>query len=116
MQGDVLGNSGNDERQSKQYERDGGLYRGKSQRDGNGTVEKGVGDIRYSISDQLEQAHPLLEMPTHERSKRIVDIKERAKDTKTSFLIGWVNAQAGIEKYCKLLGEKNIDKNLCKII
>lgn len=109
LQGDLLGNSGNDERQSKQNERDGGLYRGKSQRDGNGTVEKSGGDRRYSISDQLEQAHPLLEMPTHERSKRIVDIKERAKDTKTSFLIGWVNAQAGIEKYCKLLGEKNIE-------
>lgn len=109
LQRDVLGNSGNDGRRSKQNERDGGFYRSKSQRDGNGTVEKSVGDIRYSISDQLEQAHPLLEMPTHERSKRIVDIKERAKDTKTSFLIGWVNAQAGIEKYCKLLGEKNIE-------
>lgn len=109
LQGDLLGNSGNDERQSKQNERDGGLYRGKSQRDGNGTDKQSDGDRRYSISDQLEQAHPLLEMPTHERSKRIVDIKERAKDTKTSFLIGWVNAQAGIEKYCKLLGEKNIE-------
>lgn len=109
LPGDLLGNSGNDEQRHKQGERDGGLYRGKSQRDGNGTVEKSGGDRRYSISDQLEQAHPLLEMPTHERSKRIVDIKERAKDTKTSFLIGWVNAQAGIEKYCKLLGEKNIE-------
>lgn len=109
LQRDVLGNSGNDGRRSKQNERDGGLYRGKSQRDGNGTDKQSDGDRRYSISDQLEQAHPLLEMPTHERSKRIVDIKERAKDTKTSFLIGWVNAQAGIEKYCKLLGEKNIE-------
>lgn len=109
LQRDVLGNSGNDGRRSKQNERDGGFYRSKSQRDGNGTVEKSGKDRRYSISDQLEQAHPLLEMPTHERSKRIVDIKERAKDTKTSFLIGWVNAQAGIEKYCKLLGEKNIE-------
>ena len=85
------------------------IYQGKSERDGNGTDKQSDGDRRYSISDQLEQAHPLLEMPTHERSKRIVDIKERAKDTKTSFLIGWVNAQAGIEKYCKLLGEKNIE-------
>lgn len=109
LQRDVLGNSGNDGRRSKQNERDGGLYRGKSQRDGNGTDKQSDGDRRYSISNQLEQAHPLLEMPTHERSKRIVDIKERAKDTKTSFLIGWVNAQAGIEKYCKLLGEKNIE-------
>lgn len=82
LQGDLLGNSGNDERQSKQNERDGGLYRGKSQRDGNGTDKQSDGDRRYSISGQLEQAHPLLEMPTHERSKRIVDIKERAKDTK----------------------------------
>nr|DAQ66114.1 MAG TPA: Type I restriction enzyme Methylase [Caudoviricetes sp.] len=109
LPGDLLGNSGNDEQRHKQGERDGGLYRGKSQRDGNGTDKQSDGDRRYSISDQLEQAHPLLEMPTHERSKRIVDIKERAKDTKTSFLIGWVNAQAGIEKYCKLLGEKNIE-------
>lgn len=109
LPGDLLGNSGNDEQRHKQGERDGGLYRGKSQRDRNGTDKQSDGDRRYSISDQLEQAHPLLEMPTHERSKRIVDIKERAKDTKTSFLIGWVNAQAGIEKYCKLLGEKNIE-------
>lgn len=109
LPGDLLGNSGNDEQRHKQGERDGGLYRGKSQRDRNGTDKQSYGDRRYSISDQLEQAHPLLEMPTHERSKRIVDIKERAKDTKTSFLIGWVNAQAGIEKYCKLLGEKNIE-------
>lgn len=109
LPGDLLGNSGNDEQRHKQGERDGGLYRGKSQRDRNGTDKQSDGDRRYSISDQLEQTHPLLEMPTHERSKRIVDIKERAKDTKTSFLIGWVNAQAGIEKYCKLLGEKNIE-------
>ena len=85
------------------------IYQEKSERNRNGTDKQSDGDRRYSISDQLEQAHPLLEMPTHERSKRIVDIKERAKDTKTSFLIGWVNAQAGIEKYCKLLGEKNIE-------
>lgn len=103
------GNSGNDGQRYGQNARDGRVYQEKSERNGNGTDKQSDGDRRYSISDQLEQAHPLLEMPTHERSKRIVDIKERAKDTKTSFLIGWVNAQAGIEKYCKLLGEKNIE-------
>ncbi len=103
------GNSGNDGQRYGQNARDGRVYQEKSERNGNGTAERSREDRRYSISDQLEQAHPLLEMPTHERSKRIVDIKERAKDTKTSFLIGWVNAQAGIEKYCKLLGEKNIE-------
>ena len=56
LQGDLLGNSGNDGRQTKQNERDGGLYRGKSQRDGNGTDKQSDGDKRYSISDQLEQA------------------------------------------------------------
>ena len=56
LQRDVLGNSGNDGRRSKQNERDGGFYRSKSQRDGNGTVEKSGKDRRYSISDQLEQA------------------------------------------------------------
>lgn len=103
------GNSGNDGQRYGQNARDGRVYQEKSERNGNGTAERSREDRRYSISDQLEQTHPLLEMPTHERSKRIVDIKERAKDTKTSFLIGWVNAQAGIEKYCKLLGEKNIE-------
>lgn len=103
------GNSGNDGQRYGQNARDDRVYQEKSERNGNGTDKQSDGDRRYSISDQLEQAHPLLEMPTHERSKRIVDIKERAKDTKTSFLIGWVNAQAGIEKYCKLLGEKNIE-------
>ena len=103
------GNSGNDGQRYGQNARDGRVYQEKSERNGNGTAERSREDRRYSISDQLEQAHPLLETPTHERSKRIVDIKERAKDTKTSFLIGWVNAQAGIEKYCKLLGEKNIE-------
>ena len=103
------GNSGNDGQRYGQNARDGRVYQEKSERNGNGTAERSREDRRYSISDQLEQAHPLLEMPTHERSKRIVDLKERAKDTKTSFLIGWVNAQAGIEKYCKLLGEKNIE-------
>lgn len=103
------GNSGNDGQGYGQNARDGRVYQEKSERNRNGTDKQSDGDRRYSISDQLEQAHPLLEMPTHERSKRIVDIKERAKDTKTSFLIGWVNAQAGIEKYCNLLGEKNIE-------
>lgn len=42
LPGDLLGNSGNDEQRHKQGERDGGLYRGKSQRDGNGTVEKAM--------------------------------------------------------------------------
>ena len=58
-------------------------------------------DIRYSLE---AESKVLLDVPSIEKTGKIASAKESAIDKNIQFLISWVNAQAGIEKYAKTLG------------
>ena len=60
---------------------------------------------KYSLETEAEaESKVLLDVPSIEKTGKIASAKESAIDKNIQFLISWVNAQAGIEKYAKTLG------------
>ena len=60
---------------------------------------------KYSLETETEaESKVLLDVPSIEKTGKLASAKESAIDKNIQFLISWVNAQAGIEKYAKTLG------------